>query len=80
MVKESFSPVNRYQTERVTKGGSFLCQESYCASYRPSARRGLPPDTGMSHVGFRCVSNAPAPPKSARYAGNQSMHLNMLGL
>jgi formylglycine-generating enzyme required for sulfatase activity len=62
---ESFSPVNRFQTERVTKGGSFLCQESYCASYRPSARRGLPPDTGMSHVGFRCVSNAPAPQNEA---------------
>jgi len=52
---KSFSPVNPHQTERVTKGGSFLCQENYCASYRPSARRGLPPDTGMSHVGFRCA-------------------------
>ena len=49
---KSFSPVNPYQTERVTKGGSFLCSESYCASYPPSARRGLPPDIGMSHVGF----------------------------
>lgn len=56
----SFSPVNPHQPERVTKGGSFLCHESYCASYRPSARRGLPPDTGMSHVGFRCVKS-PAP-------------------
>jgi len=53
---KSFSPVNPHQPERVTKGGSFLCHEAYCASYRPSARRGLPPDTGMSHVGFRCVS------------------------
>lgn len=41
--------------ERVTKGGSFLCHISYCESYRPSARRGTPPDTGMSHIGFRCV-------------------------
>jgi formylglycine-generating enzyme required for sulfatase activity len=41
--------------ERVTKGGSFLCHQSYCESYRPSARRGTPADTGMSHVGFRCV-------------------------
>ena len=40
---------------RVTKGGSFLCHESYCASYRPSARRGTAPDTGSSHVGFRLV-------------------------
>lgn len=43
------------QMQRVVKGGSFLCHPDYCASYRPSARRGLPADTGMSHVGFRCV-------------------------
>jgi len=41
--------------ERVIKGGSFLCHHSYCESYRPSARRGTPPDTAMSHIGFRCV-------------------------
>ena len=40
---------------RVIKGGSFLCHESYCESYRPSARRGMAPDTGASHVGFRLV-------------------------
>jgi formylglycine-generating enzyme len=40
---------------RVTKGGSFLCHESYCESYRPAARRGTAPDTGSSHVGFRLV-------------------------
>ncbi len=40
---------------RVIKGGSFLCHESYCESYRPSARRGTAPDTGSSHVGFRLV-------------------------
>jgi hypothetical protein len=27
----------------------------YCFNYRPSARMGCTPDTGMSHVGFRCV-------------------------
>lgn len=43
---------------RVTKGGSFLCNPSYCESYRPSARRGTPPDTGTSHVGFRCAQDA----------------------
>lgn len=62
--RKSLSPVNPHQTERVTKGGSFLCEESYCASYRPSARRGLPPDTGMSHVGFRCVKKAAGPESS----------------
>ena len=55
----STSSDHPYQVERVTKGGSFLCHESYCASYRPSARRGLPPDTGMSHVGFRCAKSVP---------------------
>ena len=44
---------------RVTKGGSFLCHPSYCESYRPSARRGTAPDTGSSHVGFRCALDAP---------------------
>ena len=39
--------------KRVIRAGSFLCHESYCASYRVSARRGTPPDTGSSHVGFR---------------------------
>lgn len=49
---------NPRQRERVTKGGSFLCHISYCESYRPSARRGTPPDTGMSHIGFRCAKSA----------------------
>ena len=43
---------------RVIKGGSFLCDPAYCESYRPSARRGTPPDTGSSHVGFRCAKDA----------------------
>lgn len=54
-------PGSPHQMQRVVKGGSFLCHPDYCASYRPSARRGLPSDTGMSHVGFRCVSEAPSP-------------------
>ena len=41
--------------QRVQRGGSFLCNDSYCSRYRPSARHGGAPDTGMSHVGFRCV-------------------------
>jgi formylglycine-generating enzyme len=41
--------------KRVTRGGSFLCHVNYCESYRPSARRGTAIDSGMSHIGFRCV-------------------------
>lgn len=52
----TFDPSDPHNpVKRVTKGGSFLCHVSYCESYRPSARRGTPPDTGSSHVGFRCV-------------------------
>lgn len=40
---------------RVHRGGSFLCSDSYCASYRPSARMACTPDTSMLHLGFRCV-------------------------
>jgi formylglycine-generating enzyme required for sulfatase activity len=47
---------------RVMKGGSFLCHPSYCESYRPSARRGTPPDTGSSHAGFRCAGDPVSKP------------------
>ena len=43
--------------KRVVRGGSFLCHESYCASYRVSARMKTSPDTGLEHTGFRCVAN-----------------------
>lgn len=40
---------------RVVKGGSFLCAPSYCRRYRPAARHAQMVDTGMSHIGFRCI-------------------------
>lgn len=40
---------------RVIRGGSFLCDENFCMSYRPSARRGVDPCNPMSHIGFRLV-------------------------
>jgi formylglycine-generating enzyme required for sulfatase activity len=43
---------------KVVKGGSFLCALNYCRRYRPAARHAQPIDTGMSHVGFRCVVRA----------------------
>ncbi len=63
--KDSFDPsepgVPVHAPKRVIRGGSFLCNESYCLSYRPSARRGADPYSSMSHVGFRLVKDAPAP-------------------
>jgi formylglycine-generating enzyme required for sulfatase activity len=40
---------------KVLKGGSYLCADTYCLRYRPAARSAQMIDTGMSHVGFRCV-------------------------
>ena len=45
---------------KIVKGGSFLCADEYCRRYRPAARRPQAVDTGMSHLGFRCVDTAPA--------------------
>jgi sulfatase modifying factor 1 len=60
----SYDPFDPYAAKRVVKGGSFLCNIDYCESYRPSARRGETPDTGMSHISFRCVLSAPPPAKA----------------
>jgi formylglycine-generating enzyme required for sulfatase activity len=46
--------VNALRTsEKVLKGGSYLCHRSYCHRYRIAARMGRPPDTSSAHIGFR---------------------------
>lgn len=55
--RNSFDPDEPNATKRVVRGGSFLCHESYCSSYRVSARMKTTPDTGLEHTGFRCVNN-----------------------
>lgn len=40
---------------KAQRGGSFLCHDSYCARYRPSARQGAAHDISTSHAGFRCA-------------------------
>jgi sulfatase modifying factor 1 len=67
----SLDPRNPYAPEsRVHRGGSFLCHDSYCASYRPSARMACPSDTGLQHLGFRCVMT-PEVWKSRNEQGNR---------
>jgi len=53
--KEAFNPNNPYVDERVIRGGSFLCNASYCASYRVSSRMATDPSTSLEHLGFRTV-------------------------
>jgi len=43
---------------RVIKGGSYLCSPPSSESYRPSARRGSPPDTATTDMGLRCAKDA----------------------
>tara|TARA_R110002020_G_scaffold430221_6_gene639875 strand:+ start:742 stop:1854 length:1113 start_codon:yes stop_codon:yes gene_type:complete len=52
----AYNPNNPYQQEKVIKGGSFLCDKSYCASYRISARMGNTMDSATDHTGFRTVA------------------------
>lgn len=42
-------------SERVQRGGSFLCDPSFCAGFRVTARSHSSPDSSLMHVGFRCV-------------------------
>lgn len=54
------SPYNArdpYAKEKVMKGGSFLCNASYCASYRISARMATSLDSSLEHLGFRTVAS-----------------------
>lgn len=50
-------PMDPYASKRVVKGGSFLCNDSYCSSYRVSARMANSEDTGMIHTGIRLVKD-----------------------
>lgn len=44
-------------TERVQRGGSFLCEPGWCHGYRVSGRSGSTAETTLMHVGFRCVKD-----------------------
>ncbi len=54
---KSFDPQEPYTKKRVLRGGSFLCNDSYCSGYRVARRMKSTEDSGMEHVGFRCVKN-----------------------
>lgn len=54
--KKPYNPHNPGVAEKVIKGGSFLCHESYCASFRISARMQTSLDSSHEHLGFRTVA------------------------
>jgi sulfatase modifying factor 1 len=51
----SYDPNEPYAKKRVIRGGSFLCNDSYCSGYRVARRMKSTEDSGMEHLGFRCV-------------------------
>lgn len=53
----SYDPTEPQVPKKVIKGGSFLCSEEYCNSYRPTARMQASINTGLEHLGFRCVKD-----------------------
>jgi formylglycine-generating enzyme required for sulfatase activity len=51
------NPINQVQGEnRVLRGGSYLCHDSYCNRYRNAARSSNTPDSSMGNAGFRTVN------------------------
>lgn len=52
---KSYDPDEPYAQKRVIRGGSFLCNDSYCSGYRVARRMKSTEDSGMEHLGFRCV-------------------------
>jgi formylglycine-generating enzyme len=53
----SYDPMEPTVPKKVVRGGSFLCNASYCKGYRVSSRMKTSPDTGLEHTGFRCVKD-----------------------
>ncbi len=51
----SYDPMEPTIPKKVVRGGSFLCNASYCKGYRATSRMKISPDTGLEHTGFRCV-------------------------
>ena len=55
--KKAYDPYLPYTKQKVMRGGSFLCNDSYCAGYRVASRMKSSPDTGLQHTGFRLVKS-----------------------
>ncbi len=50
-------PREPYTQKHIIRGGSFLCNETYCSGYRVSRRMSSSRDSGFNHTGFRCVKS-----------------------
>jgi formylglycine-generating enzyme required for sulfatase activity len=55
--EQSYDPDEPYAIKRVSRGGSFLCNDGYCSGYRVARRMKSTEDSSMEHLGFRCVKD-----------------------
>lgn len=53
--EKSYDPMSSMPM-RVIRGGSFMCNKSYCKGYRVTSRMMSSADSGLENLGFRCVS------------------------
>ena len=44
-------------TQKVQRGGSWMCSENYCQGYRVAARQKTDADSALNNLGFRCVAD-----------------------
>jgi len=54
---DSYDPMEPTIAKKVVRGGSFMCNASYCKGYRVTSRMKTSVDTGLEHTGFRCVAD-----------------------
>jgi formylglycine-generating enzyme len=59
--ERSFDPDERDVEKRVTRGGSFLCTDQYCARYLVGSRGKAEVSSGASNLGFRLVRSLARP-------------------
>jgi formylglycine-generating enzyme required for sulfatase activity len=55
---DSYDPAEPGMPKRVQRGGSYLCNDSYCKRYVPGARGKGEVTSATGHLGFRCVKPA----------------------
>ncbi|MCB0566820.1 MAG: formylglycine-generating enzyme family protein [Phaeodactylibacter sp.] len=55
----ALDPMEPLVPKRSMRGGSFLCNDSYCSGYRVSRRMKSSEDSSFNHTGFRCVKDVP---------------------
>lgn len=50
-------PGPRTGTQKVQRGGSWMCSENYCQGYRVAARQKTDADSALNNLGFRCAAD-----------------------